>query len=269
MGDLSQKAERAEDSSWLDRAVSFGLVAHGAVHLVVAWLALQLAFGDQEQASNSGALRELAQQPLGRFLVGAVAVGMFVLVVWRLLEAVVGHQDDEGAKRLGKGVLSVGMAVVYGTIGVSAAGIALGSGGSSSNSEETWTARLMSLPAGQALVVCLGVGIVVVGGVLVWRGWTEKFAEQLEAEGRSGKDGSAYILLGKVGHVAKGVAFGVVGALFVQAGLSHRSKEAGGLDDALQTVREQPFGPVLLCVVAAGIACYGLYAFARARHLDR
>lgn len=269
MGELSRKAARAEDSDWLDHAVSFGLVVHGVVHLVVAWLALQLAFGDKEQASNSGALQELAQQPLGRFLVGAVAVGMFVLVVWRLLEAAAGHRDEDGAKRVAKRIFSVAMAVVYGALGVSAAGVALGSGGSKSNSEETWTARLMSLPAGQALVVLLGVGIVVGGGVLVWRGWTEKFTEQLEAEGQTGKDGRAYVLLGKIGHIAKGVAFGVVGALFVQAGLSHRSKEAGGLDDALQTVREQPFGPALLCVVAVGIACYGLYAFARARHLDR
>ena len=268
MGDISRKASRAEDSNWLDHAVRVGLVAHGIVHLMVAWLALQLAFGDKEQASNSGALQELAQQPMGKFLVWAIAVGMAALVVWRLLEAAAGHTDEEGGKRVAKRIFSLAMAVVYGALGVSAAGVAMG-GGSSSNSEETWTSKLMGLPAGQALVVAVGIGIVIGGGVLIWRGWTEKFTEQLEAEGQSGKDGRAYVLLGKVGHIAKGIAFGVVGVLFVQAGLSHNSKEAGGLDDALQTVREQPFGPVLLCVVAVGIGCYGLYAFARARHLDR
>ena len=44
-------------------------------------------FGDKEDsASNSGALHYLAQQPLGGVLVWLIAVGMFLLVVWRLLE---------------------------------------------------------------------------------------------------------------------------------------------------------------------------------------
>jgi hypothetical protein len=34
-------------------------------------------------------------------------------------------------------------------------------------------------------------------------------------------------------------------------------------------VLDQPFGPVLLLVIAAGIGCYGLFCFARARHLSR
>jgi hypothetical protein len=33
-------------------------------------------------------------------------------------------------------------------------------------------------------------------------------------------------------------------------------------------VLQQPFGPVLLVLIAAGIACYGLFCFARARHLS-
>ncbi|MGZ4457203.1 MAG: DUF1206 domain-containing protein, partial [Nocardioides sp.] len=31
----------------------------------------------------------------------------------------------------------------------------------------------------------------------------------------------------------------------------------------------QPFGPFLLGLIAVGIACYGLFCFARARHLSR
>ena len=41
-------------------------MAYGVVHLLIAWLALQLAFGDHsENASSQGALRELASQPFG------------------------------------------------------------------------------------------------------------------------------------------------------------------------------------------------------------
>ena len=39
-----------------------------------------------------------------------------------------------------------------------------------------------------------------------------------------------------------------------------------GLDAALKALRDQPLGVVLLLVVAAGLAAYGLYSFARARY---
>ncbi len=77
------------------------------------------------------------------------------------------------------------------------------------------------------------------------------------------------MLFGKVGYIAKGIAIGIVGGLFAYAAVTHEAKKSGGLDQALQTVLEQPFGPVLLLAIAVGIACYGLFCFARARHLSR
>ena len=72
--------------------------------------------------------------------------------------------------------------------------------------------------------------------------------------------------LAMAGYVAKGVALGVVGLLFVVAGLRQSAQEASGLDGALTTLREQPFGTALLTVVALGIIAYGLYSFARAKY---
>ena len=265
-------ARRADDSTWLDGAVRAGLLAYGLVYLVIAWLAVQLALGDREgEASTSGAVRELAQQPFGEVLVWLVAIGMFVLVLWRALEAVAGHRDEEGATRLRKRLTSAGKGVLYAAIGVSAVRVVSGSGGGGGgrSSEDTLTARLMDLPFGQGLVLLVGLAIIGYGVALGVRAWTEKFREQLSAEGRSGDTGTAYIWLGKAGHVAKGVALGIVGGLFCYAAVTHDAKKSGGLDQALREVLDQPFGPVLLVLVGAGIGCYGLFTFARARHLSR
>ncbi|WP_107774254.1 DUF1206 domain-containing protein [Nocardioides sediminis] len=274
MGEVADKAhgagQQAHRSEWLDHAVRVGLIAYGIVHLMIAWLALQLALGDRsENASNTGALQELAQQPLGGFLVWMVAIGMLLLVVWRLLEFALGYQDEsDDAKRWRKRAGSLGKAVIYGALSWTAFKVAVGSG-SGGGGTDTTTAKIMQLPGGQLIVGAVGLAIIGYGASLVYRGWTEKFTEHLDAQGQSGKEGSAYVMFGKVGYIAKGIAIGIIGGLFGYAAITHDAKESGGLDQALQTVLEQPFGPVLLVAIALGIAAYGLFCFARAKHLSR
>ena len=58
----------------------------------------------------------------------------------------------------------------------------------------------------------------------------------------------------------------LVGGLFVTAAATRDADEAGGLDQALTTLREQPAGPALLTAIGVGFAAYGLYCIARARY---
>ena len=71
---------------------------------------------------------------------------------------------------------------------------------------------------------------------------TEKFKEHLDAEGKSGESGKAYVRFGKAGYVGKGIAIAIVGGLFIYAAIKHEPKKSGGLDQALRKVLEQPFG---------------------------
>lgn len=269
MTDVASRAKSAHHSVWMDHAIRVGLVTYGIVHLIVGWLAVQLALGDKsESASNTGALHTLAEQPLGGVLVWLVAIGMTLLVVWRVLEFAFGHSDEsDDSKRWRRRAGSLAKAVIYGAIAWSAFKVAIGEG--SKGGADSTTAKLMDLPGGQVIVVIVGLAIIGYGGTLVYRGWTEKFREHLDASGQSGKDGSAYVAFGKAGYIAKGIAIGIVGGLFVYAGITHDAKKSGGLDQALQTVLEQPFGSVLLIAIALGIAGYGVFCFARALHLDR
>lgn len=266
---MADQAKQAHESDWLDHAVRIGLVSYGIVHLMVAWLAGQLALGEKsESASNAGALHAIAEQPLGGVLIWMIAVGMVLLVIWRLLEFALGYREvDDDAKRWRKRLASLGKGVVYAVIAWSAVKVAVGDG--SKGGTDSTTAKLMDLPGGQVIVGAVALAIIAYGGLLVFRGWTEKFTEHLAMRGKSGKDGSAYVMFGKVGYIAKGIAIGIVGGLFAYAAITHEAKKSGGLDQALQTVREQPFGQVLLIAMALGLACYGLFCFARARHLSR
>lgn len=254
----------------LDMGVRVGLVSYGIVHLLMAWLAIQLVLGDREgKVSGSGALRQLAGNEIGQVSLFVVAGGLAALCIWQAFEAIAGHRDEDGAKRVFKRVVSAVKVVIYGALGWAALQTALGGGGGKKSSTDSWTAKLMDLPFGPILVGIVGVVILGVAGALVWRGWNEKFLKKLDGSGRTGNDGKAYRWFGKAGYISKGVAFAAVGALFLYAAWTHDPEKSAGLDQALLKVLHQPYGPFLLAAIAAGIACYGLFCFAWARHLDR
>lgn len=266
---LGRAGRQVEQSDTFDRAIRVGLASYGVQHLLIGWLAVRLALGDRSgQANSSGALHALAQSGAGKASLYVVAVGFAALVIWQALEALVGHRDAEGKKRVFKRCVSAGKVVLYLSLAVTALKIATGSS-SGGKGTDTWTARLMQAPAGSILVGLVGLAVIAVGGALVWRGWKEKFRKKLDVDGTSGQDGRAYVVLGKVGYISKGIALGIVGGLFLYAAATHDADRSGGLDQALQAILEQPFGVPLLVAMAAGIACYGLFCFAWAKHLDR
>jgi hypothetical protein len=264
-----QAGRRADDSDWMDHAVRLGLVSYGVVHLILAWLAVRLAFGDSGgSASSTGALHQLAQNTAGRISLYVVGAGFLALVVWQGMEAIWGHREEDGGKRVGKRLTSAGKVVLYASLAVTAFKTATGSS-SGGGGTDGITAKLMSAPFGVVLVGAVGVAILVVAGFLVYRGLAEEFRDKLDVQGTVGKDGKAYVLLGKIGYVSKGLAIGVVGGLFLYAAFTHDPQKSGGLDQALHKVLQQPFGAPVLVVIAIGFACYGIFCFAWARHLDR
>jgi hypothetical protein len=260
-------AKPISDSPWFEHLVRGGLVAYGVVHLLIGWLGLQLAFGDYAGAPDpQGALRTLAQQPGGEGLLWVTGIGLFVLALWQVTEALWGHTREDGAKRHLERVGSAGRAVIYALLGFSALKTATGS--SSSSNEDSMTRKLLDLPAGQLIEVGVGVGIIVMAVVHFRHGFIASFDKDLDIRAFSGSSGTAVKRLGQVGYVAKGVAFTVLGGLFIWAGATYDASKAGGLDTALRTLLEAPVGPWLLAVVAAGIICFGLYCFAWARYAD-
>lgn len=161
--DAKDAAHSVQDSRAYRVLVRGGLVAFGVVHFLVGVLALRVAMGDGgEEASQRGALRTLAQNPVGPWLLGAVALGLFVIALWQLITAFVGHRQFDGAKRVAKRLSSVLRTILYAFLGYQALQIALfgGSSKQGDEGEESVTASLLALPFGGAVVALVGLGIV-------------------------------------------------------------------------------------------------------------
>ena len=260
-------AEQAGDSASLEALARGGLIAFGVVHLLVSWLAVQLAWGaSAKSADPSGALRTLSDQPLGKIGLWLVAVGLVALGLWQASEAVWGYRNREGAKRVREQLTSGAMAVIYAALGVSAVSVALGSGSSSSQSQQKATSGVMAWPGGRVIVVVAGLIIVGVGVAEVVKGVRKSFSEEIDTSSMSPAAQEGVARLGQVGYIAKGVAMGLVGGLLSFAALTFDRQKAPGLDGALQTILAQPFGRFLLTAVALGFLAFGLFAMLQARY---
>jgi hypothetical protein len=268
-GDTTEsKAEQAGDSTSLEWLARGGLIAYGVVHLLVGWLALQIAWGASAgtSADTSGALTTLAQQPFGKVLLWVVAVGLVALALWQTSEAIWGHPDRDRAKRIRKQVTSGAKAAVYAALAVSAALVALGSGSSSSQSQEEATTGVLAWPGGRVLVVAAGLVIIGVGIAGIIKGIRKSFTEEVDTSSMSPAARTGVLRLGQVGYIAKGVAMSVVGGLLTYATVTFDRQTAQGLDGALQTILAQPFGRFLLTAVALGFAAFGLFAILQSRY---
>jgi hypothetical protein len=74
--------------------------------------------------------------------------------------------------------------------------------------------------------------------------------------------------IGSVGHVARGVVFGLIGVFVIKAAVDYKPKDAIGIDGALRKLVDAPYGPWLLGLVAAGLLAYGVYCAFDARYRD-
>ncbi|MGY1773047.1 DUF1206 domain-containing protein [Blastococcus sp. SYSU D00813] len=275
VGSPTSAAGRAGSSDALEGLARVGLLAYGVVHLLVAWLALQLAWGGGGgSADQSGALATVADSPVGKPLLWVIAVGLIALAAWQLAEVLrwrwsLSAGGEARKKALGKIVKSVAKAVVYVALAILAIRFATGSGGSSSQQQQQQTTGVFGWPAGRWIVGLVGLVVIGVGAYHVYKGLSRTFLKQIDLASASPGTRRLVEKVGLVGFPGKGVALGVVGALFVYAAVTFDPAKASGLDGALRTILDAPFGRFLLTLVALGIAAYGVFCLIRARYPER
>ena len=247
----------------------FGDACYGLVYIVVAWLALQIAFGDNAaQADQRGAVTEIAAQPFGTVLLWIMALGLIAFGIWQLLAGATGFGwVTPKRKRQMRRLAAVGRALVVFAIASFTLKLLTGMGSSSGGSQQQeWTARLLQVPGGRFLVVLIGLAVLVAAVLSARRAVGHRFMRDLDMRSASAGTRRWVERFGMLGYLAKGVAYAVIGILLIIAAVDHNPAEAGGLDKALRTMAAQPFGVVLLVAVAIGFAAFGLYCFFDARY---
>jgi hypothetical protein len=256
------EVRRVGDNPAFTTAARLGFATSGLLQLLVGVIAVQVALqGSGQRSDQSGAFGDIAKTPGGAVVLWIATIGSFALALWYLIQAVLEQAQDD-KDRWKDRAKDVGKAIVYAVIGFTALRFAVGSGSNSAGSEQKGTATILNLPGGPVLVTVIGLAVIALGGALAYRGWTKKFTKEIDVP--SGSAGRATVVLGQVGYLARGIAVVVVGILFVVAAFTADPNKASGLDGALKSFADLPFGKIVLLLVALGWIASGVYFFVRA-----
>jgi Domain of Unknown Function (DUF1206) len=259
-----RRVRRAAESPAAHVLARAGLTARGIIYMLIGLVAVLVALGrSSREADQLGALQLLAGKPYGLASLWLLGVGFAAYALWRLSEAAYGVAGE--GRGAGPRLKSLGRAVIYAGLAYLTLEVISGAQGSQSLREEDVTARVMQHPGGRWLVGIAGLIVIIIGVVLIAQGVRRTFMKYLLTSQMSPRARRVVRRLGVIGTVARGVVLALVGILVIDAAVSHNPATSGGVDKALLTLRDRPFGTGLLLVVALGLVIFGIYGLCEAR----
>ncbi|MBC8138157.1 MAG: DUF1206 domain-containing protein [Fibrella sp.] len=255
---------------WVEKLARMGYAAKGVIYMIIGMLALQAAFSSGGKTTNSeGALATIVEQPFGRVLLGVVGVGLAGYALWRFVAAAIDAENEGSdakgiATRLGYVISGIVYAVLSFTAFQIIGGTASGDGGNSGTQD--WTARLLAAPFGQLLTGLAGAIVIGSGLRQMVKGYKGDFKKDLELGEIPPAQQKSVVSIGRAGYIARGIVFAIMGGFVINAAMNADPRRAKGLGSALDLLAQQPYGPWVLGIVAAGLVAYGVFMIVEARY---
>jgi hypothetical protein len=271
MGTIQRDAgavKHAATNPALELLERLGYVVRGALYAVTGFLALRIALAQTGgQATDlSGSLVFLTGNPFGKLVLIVTIVGLTAYSLWGFTRAIYDplHRGSDAsgyAARLG----FVTSALSYAAIVFFALQLLAGAGGAPGDSTQKTIASVLTHPAGGWLTILIGVMAIGIGFGQFLEAYRATFKKDLKGAEMTQSERKYAIGLGRFGMFARGVTFLVIGWFLVQAGVHNDAGQAQGFGGAFLFLLGQPFGRLLLGVVALGFVALGLHSFACAR----
>lgn len=252
------------------RAGRFGYVAKGALYVVIGALAADAAIRPYDPLGGaSGAVRFIYGQPLGQLVVCAWAAALFGYVFWMLVQA--------GLDPLGRGRALGGAAfrgaclatgALYGVLAWQAVRLVWGER-IEARDEQTaaaWLREVLERPGGRWVVGAAACGVLAYGISQLVKAVRCRPSRAMNLSGLRPAARTRVVVIRSAGLAARGLVTGLLGWFVLRAALSLDPRHLRNLGGVLEAVRDQPHGPTLLALLAAGLAAYGVLQWLRAAY---
>jgi len=259
----------ANKEDWLKKFARFGMFSKGVVYVLIGVLTAMAAFNLGGQTSGKqGAFQFVYSQPFGKILLGLIALGLLGYVAWRFIQAIKDPEDEGKGRRAAyatSGIFYVLIAISAITLIFS--GSSGGSGGSGgSGSQQQVLSGLLDQTWGQVLVGVFAVGFFAKAIWQFYRAFSGKFDDKLKNVNLRKEARETIKKAGFVGYISRGIVIGIIGYLFLDAAISANPSEAGGTKEAFGLIQNSTAGPIVLGVIALGLAAYGVFMFVKAKY---
>jgi hypothetical protein len=244
---------------WAGRIGRAGYGARAAVYCLVAALALDAArrFDPREPRGVVGALRNLADRPGGRVLLGLLVLGLVAQVVWRGVQALTDIERPHGHAprwwtRLGWAIVGL----FYATLCWRAIGFLLRLHAVTLH-KRSLVARALTYPLGRFVAIGIGVGLIVFAVVELWHAWRGSFLDDFDRRALSGVRRRVVAVVGRIGVGGRALVFAAAGVLLMRSAWRARA-DTVGTGDVLRQLMAGPFGPVVVALIAVGMFAYAV-----------
>jgi hypothetical protein len=264
----SGAVKHAAANPQLELLERLGYVVRGVLYVVMGFLAFRIATAQPggKATDLSGSLLWLIGNPFGKLVLIVTIIGLAAYSLWGFIRAIFDPlhrgRDTKGiAARIG----FLTSAFSYAAIAFFALQILAGQGSASNDSTQKTVSTLLTNPAGGVITILLGIIAIGIGIGQFIESYRATFKNDLKAGEMSKSERDIAVGLGRFGMAARGVTFLVIGFFLVQAGIHHDPGKATGFGGAFLFLLSQPYGHLLVGIIALGFVALGLHSFACAR----
>lgn len=268
--DVNREAKKAASSSPYQAAARVGYVVRGLFYLYMGVEALRISLTRSPlPADQQSGLVAIRGSGLGTILLAVALVPLGAYALWGFVRAFydpLHRGDDAGGYAARLGFAWSGIA--YSGLFVFAAGVLVNKVDTQPHdSTRQLVSGLLTLPAGVILAKVVGILTVIAGIGQFVDAVRAPFNRDLRRREMSAAEKKAGDVLGRSGMVARGVVFTLMGWFIVLAAWTQNGSEARGFGDTFTYILQQPFGRVLLAVVACGFIALGLHSIMLGRFI--
>jgi Domain of Unknown Function (DUF1206) len=250
--------------------VRAGFFARGITYGLIGGLAIALAVGAgsaNASPNQQGALALIARAPLGKGALAVISAGLLAYALWKTAQGVFGRGPEGGGGTSLFDRISnlAGGAVYLGFFGL-AIRVLTGSAGNGSSEARSAASGLLGWPGGRVLVGIAAAGLVAISIYQACDAIRGGFARDSKLEDMSPGERVAFLVLGRVGLIARAAVFALIGYFLIRTAIEFNPSNAIGVDGALAKVHHEPLGPWLLGFVGVGLLVFAGFSFLEGRY---